>query len=815
MTAVLPAVAQTSSSVSSVQARVRAAVHGPDGVGKDGPMAHVHTALIELSVRGGAGGKGRSRGPRVHSVRRVGNGVAIEAVATDPKQLLRDLRALGLRQGARAGRLVSGELPVRAIREAAARPALRTLRPSLWTTAIGATTTQGDAALNADVAREQAGTDGGGTKVCVLSDSYNTDADADSTAADDVASGDLPGPNNPNGFATPVDIRQDREENSDTNVSDEGRAMLQIVHDLAPGAALGFHTAFGGQANFAEGIRTLATDADCGILVDDVRYFAQPMFQDGVIAQAVTEVVNDGTAFFSAAGNYADRSYDTAEDATPNQGFIDAGRDGSNEAAPGLRGDLHDFDDAEGATDVYQQLTAPAGERLSISLQWDNAYASACPVTNVSCGAEDDLDLYLLNASADSIVASSETANLGADPVEVIQFQNETGTEQTYNMAITRQTGTPGRVKTIILNDRITIDEFDTESATIYGHPNADGAASVGAVFWFDTSAFRDVEPTLRTISSKGGTPILFDGQGRRFDTPEERRSPDFTAIDGVNNTFFGGDAAADSDAFPNFFGTSAAAPHAGAIAALMRSVDASLSPSEIYQSMEASAIDLTERFVTGRSEREPIGSGYDRFSGAGLVQAPDAAPLPVDLARFTAQQDENAAVLAWRTASETNNAGFAVEHRPPDAAWVDRGPFVDGAGTTQTPQSYRVRVGDLAPGTHRFRLRQIDLDGSTTHSDAVTVTVGLDGAYRLTATGPNPMRNATAYRLTVRQAQPVQAALFDPLGQRVAVVHEGRVAPDTPITLRVEGTALATGVYFLRVRGSTFTDTRTLVRVR
>jgi hypothetical protein len=795
-------------------ARVQQDLHGDDGVGKDGPMAHVHTALLTLSHRDRLGGRHGLRSSE-QGASRTASGVAIEAVASDPASLLNDLQALGLRQGARAGRLVSGVLPVDAIREAARLPDLRTLRPSLWTTSIGSTTTQGDSALQANAARATAGTNGRGTKACVLSNSYDTAPGADTRAAADVASGDLPGVGNPNGFTTPVDVRQDMPEDSTTNVSDEGRAMLQVVHDLAPGAALGFHTAFGGQATFANGIRTLASAAGCDVVIDDVRYFAQPMFQDGIIAQAAADAVTHGTVVVSAAGNFADRSYDTAEDQTPEQGFVDSGRDGLEEPASALRGDLHDFNDTDGPPDVYQQLTVPPGEPLSLTLQWDNPFASACPATH-SCAASEDLDLYLLNAAADTVLAASETANVGSDPVEVLHVINDADTAHVYTVAIARHVGSPDRFKYIVLNDKVTIDEHATHSATIYGHPNAAGVASVAAVFWFDTPAFRDMDPVLRSISSKGGTPILFDRQGRPLAAPASRRSPDFSAIDGVNNTFFGSDIRADPDDAPNFFGTSAAAPHAGALAALMRSADPSLDPAQILRSLEASALDITERFTTDRSVRRPLGPGYDRFSGAGLLQAPDAAPLPVELTAFTATQVEGAIRLSWRTASERSNAGFFVAHRPPGAAaWNERETFVAGHGTTPTPHTYHHRISDPEPGTHRFRLRQVDRDGTARRSEVRAVTVALRNAFALTATGPLPVQSTTTFRLTVRHPQPVRAAVFNPLGQRVAVVHDGRVASHDPIQLRIDGGALASGLYVLRVAGETFSATRKFVRLR
>ena len=95
---------------------------------------------------------------------------------------------------------------------------------------------------------------------------------------------------------------------------DEGRAMMQIVHDVAPGASLAFYTAENSEADFASGIVKLAAPVASGgagakIVVDDVGYFDEPFFQDGLVAQAITQVVAQGVAYFSSAGNNGTLAY--------------------------------------------------------------------------------------------------------------------------------------------------------------------------------------------------------------------------------------------------------------------------------------------------------------------------------------------------------------------------------------------------------------------------------------------------------------------------------------------------------------------------
>ena len=96
----------------------------------------------------------------------------------------------------------------------------------------------------------------------------------------------------------------------DSGGTDEGRAMLEIMHDVAPEPQNWlFIRANLGQANFAQGIQDLA-DRGCQVIADDVIYFAEPFFQDGIIAQSVDLAKKKGVAYFSSAGNQSLRSYE-------------------------------------------------------------------------------------------------------------------------------------------------------------------------------------------------------------------------------------------------------------------------------------------------------------------------------------------------------------------------------------------------------------------------------------------------------------------------------------------------------------------------
>ncbi|MDT8439184.1 MAG: S8 family serine peptidase [Wenzhouxiangellaceae bacterium] len=534
-------------------------------------LQEIQTAFVNHIARGRSAQSFTATEP----VYTVGNGrVLIEAIAaTDASDLLARMNALGLQRGARSGYLVSGRFPIAQLDELARLPDLRYARPAIAITRAGLVTSQGDQASRADLARATFGVDGSGILIGTLSDSF----DCLDGAAGDVVSGDLP-----EGITVVGEISDCR------GAIDEGRAMMQIIHDLAPGANQAFRTAFDGAADFANGIRELA-DAGADIIVDDVGYLTQPMFQNGVIAQAVNEVAAQGVSYFSAAGNSGRNSYENAFKPS---------------AAFGTNGERHAF--AEGVTS--QRIEVGAGATLLLTLQWDQPYFSVSGAP----GSASDLDIFLSEQDG-KLLALSQDFNVGNDPVEFLVWTNPLSNPMVVNVSIELFDGPPpGLIKYGIWSNGVEILDFDTNSSTIFGHPNAAGAMAVGAAAYFNTPAFGQDPPLLNFFSSAGPTPLLFDESGKRIEVVLQK--PEIVCIDGVNTTFFFGSNDPESDGFPNFFGTSAAAPHAAAIAALLLEAEPTLTNLGVYSALQASAIDM--------DEEQP---GVDDDTGYGLCQA-DAA---------------------------------------------------------------------------------------------------------------------------------------------------------------------------------------------
>jgi len=541
--------------------------------------------------------------------------VSIEAYAElDAAAIRDDLTTVGFQELASYGRGLTGWLPIASIDSLAETTGLLFARITHgFVTNVGNTDTQGDIAQQSDDARTMFGVDGAGVTVGVISDSYDVSASADGSAAQDVTTGDLP---------AGVNVLDDTL--NPNQVIDEGRAMLQLVHDVAPGANLAFHTAGVSQIAMASAIGDLEA-AGSDVIVDDIIFLAELMFQDGVIAQAADAAEVNGVPYFSAAGNQARRSYESTFNA------------GQQLNIGGVLETAHEFD--PGTNDIFQSVTVPIGGLFRVSFQWDAPSASAGGI-----GANNDLNIYLV-AGGTTIVAQGRANNIGGDAVEVLFFTNTTATTL-FDVLITSAGGSlPGTIKYVDFGIGTTFNEHVTNSSTLFGHANADGAIAVGAASFLDTPPFGTNPPVVENFSALGGTPILFDTAGNAHGTPDVRNKTDIVGPDAGNTTFFGTDIAGDADAFPNFFGTSAAAPHVGALAALMLQVNPDLSPSDVSVILESTAIDMDDPVAAG------FQTGFDFATGLGLVDGTAAVDTTLaTLGDYDRDQDvDGADFLAWQ----------------------------------------------------------------------------------------------------------------------------------------------------------------------
>jgi hypothetical protein len=663
--------------------------------------------------------------------------VALDAITTgNPRDLVSALRGLGLRDVAVFSNDVGGWLPVDQLANAGALTELHFARASVARTRAGAVATQGDFAQRSAVVRTTYPTlTGAGVTVGILSDSFNC---YQSYASNGVPASGFNGYAS-NGFtatyssdqstgAVPAGVNVVKEASclsygapEQLPFGDEGRAILQIVHAVAPDAKLAFYTAVNTEADFASGILALA-NAGAKVIDDDVGYADEPFFQDGVVAQAINQVSAQGVAYFSSAGNDGHSSY---ENTAPAFSVVST-------TAPNVGEKLLNFDTTAATTTTSLPLTIPAlfpGEFISLVVEWDQPYVTGAPTSG---GASSSIDLCITGATGtDQITDPAAFPNTvtctgpnpaGRDPVQIIFIGNPASAQAStpvlntsISIGLANGSPAPGRLKFLLGANgaHATINAFANSRATVQGHPSAMGAAAVGAAPFYASPQCGVTPATLETFSSSGGDPILFDATGARLAAPVTRQKPDFVGPDGANDTFLGytlqkagiavGTSIAgcqNSASYPNFFGTSAAAPHAAAAAALMLQANPALTPSQIFTALRNSALPM------GGGLNYDDGYGFIQIDAA-LAQLPAAAPsISISPTSVTVG---SAATLTWVAINATNCSA--------SGSW-------SGAQSASGTQS----VTPTAAGSNTYTLTCAGAGGSTTNSTTLTVNAQSSG---------------------------------------------------------------------------------------
>ncbi|MCZ7556874.1 MAG: T9SS type A sorting domain-containing protein [Bacteroidia bacterium] len=196
----------------------------------------------------------------------------------------------------------------------------------------------------------------------------------------------------------------------------------------------------------------------------------------------------------------------------------------------------------------------------------------------------------------------------------------------------------------------------------------------------------------------------------------------------------------------------------------------------------------------------------------------------PVELVSFHAVWQNDGALLSWETATEVNNYGFEIlRQTPSDQQMVklwERIAFVPGHGTSTRSQQYAFHdiAAEAAADAHgivRYRLRQLDYDGSAELSHVVEAhaPTPVTGLY-LYQNYPHPVRAgsaSTVLSFSIPEAQHTRLEVYDALGRMIAApidkaLSAGRHSIETAIP------EIRPGIYFLRLQSGTGVVTRKMI---
>ncbi len=646
-------------------------------------------------------------------------GLQLKSLGGDFSQFVSQLQNVGMQVTTTSSYygLVEGYAPINDLPTIAELPQTQSgqanYKPVYYGEYQGVAYNEAETSLFADTARTEFGVDGTGVTIGVISDSVSQ---YQTGLTESYGTGDL-------NSANPVDVLGDGPAGS----TDEGRAMLENIHDIAPGASLAFDASGESDLAMSQSVTALATTGKSNIIADDVGFSDDPMFQQGVISQAITQVTTaDGVTYFSAAGNEG-----------PNAGYLSQFRATTGSIPTVGSGTFMNFD-ASGGTNIFLPVTTSIAN-AQLLFQYDQPYETQEPAGSAG-KVTSDVDIYVINNATGAVVFSAAQNSDNVATQEPEQFVT-IPTAGSYLIAVQVVSGAnPGHIEIVGNNDTnaaLSISQtFGTAGSTSYpssyGHSANPDTIGVGATPWWAPAPFLGQNPLANEPFSSSG-PALFDlnPDGTPMATPQNIQNPTITAPDGGNTSFFEpgftldtsnppfpGEPASTTNLDPAnqqsldvFFGTSSATPNAAAVAALMLQEVPQLTPAEIRTGLEEGA--------TPMNSQTP--GTWDPLDGYGLVNAINSINA-VDLLRVASTNPANGATVTVTPSAITVTFNKAVNFSTvsasdltflsvPTGVTVKVGTPIAVDNPTdptiiQFPFSFTKPAGTLANGAYSFSIQ-------------------------------------------------------------------------------------------------------------
>ncbi len=406
---------------------------------------------------------------------------------------------------------MAGWIPVENLTKIAMEPALVSLMIQL-PPHVSAISTEGELLMNTAPFRTINGMNGQGIRIGVISDGV-------ASLEKMKAAGEVP---------------EDLTVLSNTIGGNEGTAMLQIIHDIAPEASLYFHDRGASQIEYIHAIDALIRSG-CRIICDDITY-VEPFFEDGYVAENIRDrILSYGIVYITSAGNFAGEHYQGAFSGIQKDGYL-----------------WHNFRGSGNETDLV--FTAPAGCAGHVILQWDDPQGKSA----------NNYDLFLYDSSGHEIGRSVNMQDGDDDPMEWVRFMNMGSESAGYRVGVVSVAAENRTMEVYVLpigGKSVTVEPNIPEDS-VFGQQAVPECISVAAV------AAGSDPISAEPFSSRGPVTI-------RFPAEEQRQKPDIAAPDRVT-------IALDGNRTAIFSGTSASAPHIGGLAALIWGAEPNLTPSEL-----------------------------------------------------------------------------------------------------------------------------------------------------------------------------------------------------------------------------------------